>query len=496
LWPLLLLGAVAGLLPALADPMIAFGAVAGIAVTFLVLHNPRIGLLLVAATIPLEVGGHVGRLTKNLPLTIPKILTLLTLGSWFVHLTLGRARYRRLPWMYWLIVFWVISILSLIGAKELASGLEAVFRLLTTCLFFFLIVQLVDSEKMLKTCLAVFLICGALAASYALYQRFSSGSRHAFRIGWEEESARRFGVEQDIVEQHMVGIIERSSGVSMHSILLALNVSLMLAPLLAFLRNVDRRESIRRLFWGGLLAVFLASVVVTYARTGFLLVLFCGFFVWRRKLVSISASALLLFTLGVAALCLFAPERYFDRVLDLESYSLKSKSITTRVEAQKAVFQQFLDHPILGVGYGNRYNIFEYFIAYPDKRHAVTPHNAYLQVAGQMGLIGLVVLCVFFWKAHVHTLGAVRRFRALGRRDMVNLGNALNISMLCFLFSGLALDLFDKGMPHGWLMIGLCAAYQHLAHEESPEHEAADDATAPATHDRGDRPDSLVPESP
>ena len=142
--PLAALGAVAGLAPIWAGPFLALGVAGGIVVMFIVLRNPRIGLLLIAATIPLEVAGQIGQLTSKLPLTIPKILTILTLAAWFVHLTIGRARYRSVPWMYLLPAFWCIAAVSIIGAEEFSAGLEAVFRLLTTCIFFFLIVQLVE----------------------------------------------------------------------------------------------------------------------------------------------------------------------------------------------------------------------------------------------------------------------------------------------------------------------------------------------------------------
>jgi O-antigen ligase len=160
------------------------------------------------------------------------------------------------------------------------------------------------------------------------------------------------------------------------------------------------------------------------------------------------------------------PEKYKARILSFDSYTLKSNSISTRLEVQLAALEQFVHHPVFGVGYGNRYGIFDYYTTYPDKNHAVTPHNAYLQILAQVGIFGLAVLCMFFVKAHNHMRAAIGKYMKQGEDEFVRIGHSLNISMLVALFSGMALDLFDKGLPQIWLIIGLCAAYISLSQNE------------------------------
>ena len=169
----------------------------------------------------------------------------------------------------------------------------------------------------------------------------------------------------------------------------------------------------------------------------------------------------------LAVLCLVAPKKYFDRVLSFASYTTKSRTISTRLQVQRGALGQLMDHPLLGVGYGNRYGIFDYYTKYPDKKHAVTPHNAYLQVASQTGLIGLAALGVFLWQLLRQTRRAVAFYHRTGQQQMVRLGYGLSISVMVFLFAGLAMDLFDKGMPQGWLMMGMCAGYACLASQEA-----------------------------
>lgn len=468
---LLALGVVAGLVPLLAPPMLALGVAGGAVVMALLLRDPRLGLFLMAVSIPLETAGTLGAVTGNLPLTLAKLLTVATLLAWLVHLAMRRVRFRSLPWMYLLLAYFAAACLSVAGASEASNGLEALLRLSTTVMFFFLVAQLADSPRVLVACLALFVLAAAAAASYSLIQRYLPGSSFAFRLGWEEASARRSGVELDIVEQRMVGLVKRSTGLSTHAILLALNASLLLAPVAALSGMRGTRHVLARLFWLGIAAVLTASVVVSYARTGLILVLFALLLMTWRGLVTISHAKLVAGVLVVALAFLLLPDKYAARVLDPAAYTTRSASISTRMNLVDAGARQFLDHPLLGVGYGNRYGIFEYYTTYPDKKHAATPHNAYVQVASQTGAIGLAILLAFFWKVHRHTRAAVRRFEAAQRPDLARIGLALDTSVLVFLLAGLALDLFDKGMPHAWFLVGMCAAYSLVARDlDAPKY--------------------------
>ena len=463
--PLIVTGIVAGTLPLWSGPLMGLGLASGLLVVIFILRNPRIGLFLTAATIPLESAGKIGAFTANLPLTIPKLFTAVTLLAWLINLASGRFRFRSMPWMFYLPGFLVVGAASLVGADEIRSGLEAVLRFSNTVIFFFLIVQILDSEKVLKACLVIFIVASTLAASWSIAQRFIPGSAFDFRYGWEEKEARRGGVEKDIVEREWIGVVERSSGLSIHSNLLAITIGLLLAPLVAFMGNTHRRAVLKRIVMLIMLGTLFGSVVVTYARTGFLILLFASTLMVWRGLVRISVAKLTAILLAAGMFTIAAPDRYVERVLSFDAYTTKSASIRTRLEAMKGAVGQFVDHPVLGVGYGNRYGIFQYFTSYRDKKHAVTPHNCFLQVASQTGIIGLVVLLLFFWHAHRYLCRAAKRFAELGRREMARIGWALDISLLVFLFAGLATDLFDKGMAHAWMVIGTGGAFVLLAEE-------------------------------
>lgn len=475
------IGGCAGILPLFLKPIVALGAMGGIILLVLIIRNPVAGLYLVAATIPLEVAGRIGTLTANLPLTIPKILTVITLAAWLINLALKRYRFRQMSWMHLLTAMWLWTCVTLLGASEPKAGYEAAFRFGTTVIFFFLVVQLARDSRTIKRCLAVFLLVSTVAAGYSIVERYLPGERFEFRHGWEEQQARRFGVEKDIVEQHMVGIVERSSGLSVHSIILSLNVALLL-PVLGLFFSLTPPKAVLRIVWLVALGIMIAAVILSFARTGFILVLFALLMIFLKRLLRLTPSVVVTLLLAVIIAGALAPKKYFDRVLSAESYTLKSKSLSTRLEAQKGALQQFLAHPIMGEGFGNRYGIFKYFTTYPDKKHAVTPHNAYIHVAALTGIPGIVFICLFFWKLHRHLIKAAKLLRKKEKFNDASMATALDISILVFLLSGLALDLFDKGMPQAWLLTGLSAALIYNSSSKYTEIEGKSHASTTGYH--------------
>jgi O-antigen ligase len=78
-------------------------------------------------------------------------------------------------------------------------------------------------------------------------------------------------------------------------------------------------------------------------------------------------------------------------IIDLEELSVKS-----RMGIWKASFQSILKRPILGVGIGNYPVVLDEDISAAKK--GASAHNLYLDVASEMGLLGLIILLLIFWQ--------------------------------------------------------------------------------------------------
>jgi O-antigen ligase len=146
--------------------------------------------------------------------------------------------------------------------------------------------------------------------------------------------------------------------------------------------------------------IVIGGTVVTFSRGGFLgLIFVIGTLVWKlgkrnRTLVGIVTILLL-------ALFLFlAPGAYRQRV------TTSDDSAVARVGELKQSIYLAVRHPVFGVGMDN-------FVLFSDSEHAT--HNAYTQVASEVGLTAAVVY-VLFMVAAVKRLGRIPNPRDVDKK--------------------------------------------------------------------------------
>lgn len=91
-------------------------------------------------------------------------------------------------------------------------------------------------------------------------------------------------------------------------------------------------------------------------------------------------------------------------VTDLEELSVKS-----RMEIWKNSFESVIRHPLLGVGIGNYPVVLGEDVSAAKK--GASAHNLYLDVASEMGLLGLIVFLLIFWQIFKDALGRIKHFK-------------------------------------------------------------------------------------
>lgn len=187
---------------------------------------------------------------------------------------------------------------------------------------------------------------------------------------------------------------------------LALNMVALLP--LVLLVAMRARTTFGRLGAGFLGVMMIGSVIVSHSRGGFvglaIMVLILGAQMARRRPAAVGGLALLLlFALPLA------PSSYWERVASITD---DSRDATGSREARRILLQEawqtFLTFPLHGVGAGM-------FQAYnPPGRVEIwrETHNVLLQVAAEIGLVGLVPFLFLLWRAGT----AGRRTRRLLRR--------------------------------------------------------------------------------
>jgi putative inorganic carbon (hco3(-)) transporter len=310
-------------------------------------------------------------------------------------------------------------LLSSFGAKDFSVAYDRVFTFLMEGLvLYLLIINVVRTLPSLRRVLTVVLFAGSLLSGLSVYQAVSGS--HGFLLGGLAQ--RKFEVtikdseragQREAVEVVKIASNDRARGPFDDPNKYA-QILVVLLPFAVFgYRAAASRRSQLASAAAGFLIV--AGILLSYSRGAFVtLLLLAGAFVflkWMRPahlLVPVFCCLLLIPVL--------APE-YLDRIATMSAIQSQVQNKTSaeadhairgRMTEMLAAYHVFRDHPIIGVGPG-QYTPFysvEYHqipgIKFKELRTTRRAHSLYLEMAAELGLVGLTVflaLAAFLMRA-------------------------------------------------------------------------------------------------
>ena len=170
------------------------------------------------------------------------------------------------------------------------------------------------------------------------------------------------------------GLFENSNDLALHLVtMIPLAVSL----------GLGGRNPLKKLIYFGGAALMVAAVVVTFSRGGFIGLVAAGLLLVRRlgRKNRVATTGAMVF--AVILFLALAPGAYSGRLSSIfNSGADLTGSSSQRTEVLKRSVWVALRYPLFGVGIGNFYH--------KSPRNLVT-HNAYTQVASEMGLAAMVI---------------------------------------------------------------------------------------------------------
>jgi O-antigen ligase len=197
----------------------------------------------------------------------------------------------------------------------------------------------------------------------------SDYSLGVFRTG-ELETARIVG--------RIKGLFENSNDLALHLVTMF--------PIAVGL-GLSGRGLIKKLIYFGGTGLMIAAVIVTFSRGGFLGLVAAVLMLVRRlgKKNRVATTAALVF--AIVLFLALAPGSYSGRLATVfNSGADLTGSSTQRTEVLKRSVLVALRHPLFGVGIGNFH--------FQSPRELET-HNAYTQVASEMGLAATIIYVLF-----------------------------------------------------------------------------------------------------
>jgi putative inorganic carbon (HCO3(-)) transporter len=268
----------------------------------------------------------------------------------------------RPPEVNLLLAFQIIALLSIVFAISPGDGWDLFSgTFIKVGIIFIVMVNVVRTELRLKSLIWLGLAVG-IYLSWNAISDFRSG---------------KLTVEGYRIEGEIGGLFDNPND-------LALYLATMI-PIAIALTFSER--GIKKLFYVSCAALMAGAITVTYSRSGFL-----GFFaglavvVWKlgRRNRAIVAVGSIIFTTMFIAL---APGNYGARILSIFGLMPDaSGSFSARNDLLVRSIWVALRHPLLGIGMNN----------FPIVSiHDKVSHNAYTQVAAEMGILALIIYLMF-----------------------------------------------------------------------------------------------------
>ncbi len=267
----------------------------------------------------------------------------------------------------------------------------------------------------------------------------------------------------------------------------------LLVPALAYaaFMFVTERSTFGRWCLGGAAGVIAAALFLTASRGGIValaamavaVVVLAGP-VRARALALVSSVS----GFGIAYFLLFAPPGALSRIT-----AFSSSASSGRNDLWSIAFRIFSGHPILGIGADNFVLVEPNYVKSSldlsslaivfDSPHVA--HNTYIQVATELGLVGLVVFALVLTGTYRLGLAAVRRAARAGDLELEVLARGLLVGLVGLLAAYVFLTAeYEKQI---WLVLGFVAAAFAVARSngDEPAAHAAAVAAVPAPFGRG-----------
>jgi len=321
------------------------------------------------------------------------------------------------------------ALLSVPFALDPSKAWDSFVEYLKVVAMFIVLVNVVRTESRLKALLSLVLIASCVL-SLAAITDYSSG---------------RLALRGTRIEGAIGGLFDNPNDLALHLVtMVPISITSALAS----------RSMLKKLIYASLTLLFICGIVATFSRGGFV-GLFAAVTVlgWRlvrknRLLLAVGGSALL-----VAAI-IFAPAAYKDRI-----FTTNDDSAIARTDDLKRSLFIAIRHPLLGVGMSN-------YILYSNVNKET--HNAYTQVAAELGLAALIFYLGFI-VTPVKSLGKIELTRGENRRNTASyFAIGMQASLIGFMVSSFFASVAYQWYLYYLVAYSICLSRMALVEKDSP----------------------------
>lgn len=376
------------------------------------------------------------------------------------HLITGRSLSGYLPILVFITAYGIIGISTLFYATNPEMVQTSLVMYFKGALLALVVVLLLTECNQIRGLIWALLAAGILLAALNCHQYFTGQFENSY-WGFCQSSFR--------------DIVGKSKGYRIGGPMAAPNFFaqflLVLLPL-SINRLWHEKSVILRILAGLAFTLISAAVILTYSRGGFLsiLVMITMYLImYPPKLRNL----LLVLVLIIPMLALPSAS-YLERMKSLKDVIPgqttefhSDSSFKGRASEMLVAVHLFLEHPLLGVGWGN---YIEHYRKYANKflldlrQESRKAHSRYLEVLAESGIVGLIVFVGNLYIAMKGVLRAQKMAGLYGLRDLEGIAIAFAISLTGFFTAFLFLH--GDFQRYFWLLIGIAYALPNIVNFE------------------------------
>ncbi len=250
-------------------------------------------------------------------------------------------------------------------------------NLIKAVVFFYFTFAFVRTERDLKRFMFVFLSCQTLRVLEPLYMHVTQGywGSQASMDGGSEFLERLSGSPYDTVNPNGLAFIVCT-----------------ILPFLYFMQPISWKH---RLAFIGLTPLLVYALMLTGSRSGLvaMLIVYVAIVVKSKRRVLLLLCGVVAIVVGFSYLTPDMQDRYLSTIGDGQKNAVTADQ---RIEGMKEQFLVVLHRPIFGFGLGTSAEANSHFTrAGPYAGRALPAHNLYLEVAQELGLVGLIIFLAF-----------------------------------------------------------------------------------------------------
>jgi O-antigen ligase len=393
---------------------------------FALILNPVIG---VHAFIMLMFVERLGEIQQGL--TIMKVAGPLILLGWFMNTTVSRkSPFRWSPFVIVLFAFvaWVGQ--SIFYASDERIALSRLFTFAQLAVATLMFAAVVDSTERLRGILKAIVLWTTVTTVISIVLYYAN------------------------IVPVVEGFGQDRNG---HAMFINIAIACLIA-LTPQMRNKAARQALL-LF---VLPVLLLGLALTFSRGGYLTAI-CLFSYLSYRTARLRNPGLLVAAAAVVLLLVvLLPGVFWQRFETiLPSMQDRKDSFGTRVGLWENGLKMIADNPVSGVGAGNFAVALPRYIKGEVELRGLGPHNSYVGVAAELGLVGLALFLSLHWLA-------LRSIRAtfVGKDDAVSgafapMVVAIEGGIIVIMFASLALG--SEAVKVLWFFLGLAVASGQIA---------------------------------